>query len=174
MGICDPELRIPWGVNSTNAAGFLMHQNKQQAVIKAVGLVMSKPEDDNYQDNMWKLSLCVRPLPHPNTRLPKHVSLTKQLLKHKEPWISPVSHFKTYRIIRKNLSWQNSSQLTLASRPSLFSSSVCCRHSNCEPPNTGPGRHFLMDLGCHTEIALWTQQCLFLSCCAVVPQRSRP
>lgn len=150
-----------------------MHPNKQQPVIEAVGLVMSKPKDDIYQDNMWKLSLCVRPLPHPNTGLPKHVSLIKQLLKHKEPWISPVSHFKTYRIIRKNLSWQNSSWLTLASRPSLFSSSVCCHHSNYEAPNTGTGRHFLMDLGYHWNIIMNAVMPLpFLL--SVVPQRIRP
>lgn len=161
-------LRGLWGVNSTNAADFLKDQNKQQAVTEAFGLVVSKSE------NMWKLSLYARPLPDPNTRLLfKHVSLTQQLMKHKEPWIPSVSHFKTYRIIRKNLSWQNSSWLTLVSRPPLFSISVCCRHSNCKAQHTGPGCHFLKYLGCHTEIALWTQQYLFLSCCAVVPQRSK-
>lgn len=35
----------PWGVNSTNTAGFLEDQNKQQAVSKAVGLAVSKPEE---------------------------------------------------------------------------------------------------------------------------------
>lgn len=33
-----------------------------------------------------------------------------------------------------------------------------------------PGCHFLMCLYCCTEIALWTQQCLFPSCCSVALQ----
>lgn len=133
------------------------------------------------QTRRWALSrqhvkvklVCKGPRPHPNSRLPlKHVSLTKQLMKHKEPWITPVSHFKPYRIIRKNLSWQSLPGLHWQADHLCFPL-VCCRHSNCKAPNTGPGCHFLMHLGSHTEIALWTQQCLFLSCCAVVPQSKK-
>lgn len=172
MEICYPQLRDPWGVNSTKAAGFLKEQRNNRLWPKQ--LVWWWPNQKMISRQHVKVSSCVRPLPHPNPRLLfKHVSLTKQLMKHKETWIPPVSHFKTYRMMRKTLSWQNSSWLSLTSRPSLFSISVCCRHSNCKAPNTGPECHFLMYLGCHTEIALWTQQCFFLSCCAVVPQSKK-
>lgn len=67
----------------------------------------------------------------------KHVSLTEQFMKHKEPWIPPVSQFRTFRTIR-SLSWQLLPGCWV-SRPSLFSSGVCCRHSNCQVPTAGLG-----------------------------------
>lgn len=39
----NPKLQGPWGVHF--AAGLLKEQNKQQTVTKAVGFVVSKPED---------------------------------------------------------------------------------------------------------------------------------
>lgn len=55
----------------------------------------------------------------------------------------------------------------LVSRPSLFSFYYVLSSQWLQAPDTGLGCHFLMCFYCCTEIALWTQQCPFLSCCSI-------